>query len=140
MSSSTRLNLGLLLARIPLGGLFLMGGLMKIAGKDGVSGFVSSAMSNVPAFLPPALGKGYLYALPFVELITGAMVLLGIFTRINALVQALILISIIIAMGIQGPMISNVVLLGIALQFALVGGGDISVERVIGGKKKSASA
>jgi len=139
MSTSTRLNLGLLLARLPLGGLFLMAGLMKITGEGGVGGFVSGSMKSIPSFLPHALGKGYLYALPFVELITGGMVLLGIFTRVNALVQALILTSIIIAMGINGPLVSNVPLLGSALLFALVGGGEISVDRFIGGKKRVGS-
>jgi putative oxidoreductase len=142
MSSNTRANIGLFLARIPLGAYFLLAGLHKITG--GVSGFVSFASKNVPQWMPPALGKAYLYALPFVELIAGAMVILGLFTRFNALIQALILTSILIAMGIYdkagGPFHPNLVFLGLALMLAVVGGGDWSVDRMMGRKKQSKSS
>ena len=140
MSSNTKLNFGLFIARVPLGLLFVMAGLGKITGKDGVGGFVSAQMKHLPTFVPPALGKGYLYALPFVELITGTMIVLGVFTRFSALIQALILTSIIVAMGIEGTLRANVVLLGLAMMLALVGGGDFSVDRMMGRKKKNKSS
>src|SRR5436190_2903125 len=142
MSNHTRANIGLFLARIPLGAYFLLAGLHKITG--GVSGFVSFASKNLPPWMPPALGKAYLYSLPFVELITGAMVILGIFTRFNAFIQSLILISILIAMGVYdkagGPFHPNLVFLGLALMLAVVGGGDWSVDRMMGKKKSNKSS
>src|SRR5262245_29335411 len=127
MNVSTRLNLGLLFARVPLGLYFLLAGYAKIF-KTGIANFVDFGMKNLPAFLPPTLGKAYLYALPFVECLVGLMVILGFFGRVGALIKALILISILMAMGVtdQGkPFHSNVILLGLALLLALVGPGGI---------------
>jgi thiosulfate dehydrogenase [quinone] large subunit len=137
MSSTTRLNLGLLLARLPLGLLFFLAGLAKITG--GVASFVSESAKTVPSYVPPVLGRGYLYALPFVELITGAMIVLGLFTRVNALIQVLILFSIILALGVEGVLRTNIVLLGLAMLLALVGAGDFSVDRMMGRKGKSSA-
>jgi thiosulfate dehydrogenase [quinone] large subunit len=142
MSASTRANIGLFLARLPLGALFLCAGYMKIA-KMGVGNFVFSASKNIPAWLPHELGSIYLHALPFAEFLVGLFVIVGFFTRTSGLIMSLILISNLIAMGAktdQGPFSTNFIYLGLSLMLMLMGGGDASVDRIIARKKsKSAS-
>jgi len=142
MSASTRANIGLFLARIPLGLLFLFAGYMKIA-KIGVGNFVSSASKNVPAWLPHELGSIYLHALPFVEFAVGLFVIVGFFTRTSAFIMSLILISILIATGVktdQGPFSTNFIFLGLSLLLMLMGGGDATVDRIIQRKKSKSSS
>jgi putative oxidoreductase len=127
---STPVNLGLLLVRIPVGLFFFLAGYGKISG--GVEKFVSAVISHVPSFMPERLGSMYLHALPFVELLTGVMIVLGAFTRVAAAVQALMLISFMLAMGIKppsGPFHYNFVFLGVALMLVLIGPGKWSVDQ-----------
>jgi thiosulfate dehydrogenase [quinone] large subunit len=141
MSASTRLSIGLFLARVPLGIYFLMAGAAKI--KGGVGNFVANASKTTPAFLPEALGKAYLYALPFAECLVGVLVTIGLFTRIAAGTKALMLISFLIAVGLKDdpkPFHSNIMLLGFALLLTLEGGGSISVDHLLRRKGKSGSA
>ena len=138
MSTPTKANIGLLLARVPLGLFFLIAGYSHISG--GLSAFVDSGMTHLPAWVPPTLGKMYLYSLPFVEFGVGLFVAVGLLTRLSAFVKALILISILIALGgIEPgkPFHTNIVLLGLALLIALLGGGEISVDRIMQRKKSS---
>src|SRR4051812_37239164 len=100
MSSTVRSHgvagdVGVLLARLPLGVLFLVLGYNKLRG--GVGNFVSSASGAIPSFMPHALGNGYLYALPFAETIVGVCLILGLFTRAIGAVATLMLISFMIA-------------------------------------------
>src|SRR4051812_33581263 len=87
---------GLLIERIPTGLLFIHAGWMKIA-KMGVGNFVSQASGTVPPWLPTSLGRAYPYTLPWVELLSGILLILGLFGRITATVMALVLLSISIA-------------------------------------------
>ena len=141
MSPSTRANIGLFLARLPLGALFLCAGYMKIA-KMGVGNFATSASKNIPAWLPHEMGNAYLHALPFAEFLVGLFVLVGFFTRSSALIMSLILISILMAMGVRDERTvfsTNFIYLGLSLLLMLMGGGAVSVDRIIE-RKKSKSA
>lgn len=126
-------NLGLLLARVPLGAYFVIAGFNKIQG--GVSAFVKQSSGAVPAFLPQAIGETYLYAVPFAEVVIGLLVVLGLFSRIAGLLMTLMLISFTIAVtGIVDspkPFHANVVFIGIALMVFLTGSGSISLDRAI---------
>jgi len=136
MSTPAKANIGLFLARIPLGLFFLLAGYTHIRG--GVGGFVTGGMTHLPAWLPPNLGKIYLYSLPFMEFAVGLFVIVGLLARASALVTSLILISILIAMGAMDagkPFHTNVILLGLALLLSLLGAGDFSVDRVMQRKK-----
>ena len=136
---STPVNLGLLLVRIPFGLFFFLAGVGKIRG--GISNFASHAMGMVPSWMPPNLGSAYLRALPFAEIITGMMVILGLLTRVVGVVQTLMLTSFIIALGgvkpvpNTGPFHYNVIYLGIALMLALIGPGAWSVDEALFGRK-----
>ena len=130
-------EVGLLLVRLPYGLFFLLAGLGKIRG--GVGNFVSHASGMTPSWLPVSLGHAYLHALPFVELISGAMIIAGLFTRVIGVVQALMLISFMIAAGIKppsGPFHYNFVFLGIALMLALVGPGKLSLDALLFKQKR----
>jgi uncharacterized membrane protein YphA (DoxX/SURF4 family) len=141
MNATTRLSIGLFLARVPLGLYFLMAGVAKIRG--GVGNFVGYGLKTMPDFMPQALGKAYLYALPFVECLVGVLVTIGLFTRIAAGTQALMLISFVIALGFKDdpkPFHSNLILLGFSLLLALEGGGSISVNNLLRRKRGSGAA
>lgn len=83
---------GLAAGRWALGILFFFGGLGKIMG--GVGGFVGYL---VPAFektfLPKILLTGYAYALPWVEVLLGVALILGICRNCVLFTTALTLIS-----------------------------------------------
>jgi putative oxidoreductase len=133
---STPVNLGLLLVRVPFGLFFLLAGFGKIRG--GVGTFASAMIGKVPSFIPPSLGGAYLHALPFVELLTGLAVVVGLLTRVAGVLQALMLISFMMALGVKtnaGPFHYNFVYLGIALMLALVGPGEWSADRALFGRK-----
>ena len=136
------MNIALLLNRLSLGLLFFLAGLNKIRpGWDAVKGFVENAVvPNFPKALPIEAARAYGYALPFVELILGLTLAVGLFTRISAGTLALVLLSIIIAMGYwsaQHNIIDkNVILLTLALLLTLSGGGRLSIDSLLFGRKK----
>ncbi len=138
LKSAGSSNLGLLLARLPVGALFAYAGFFKIA-KMGVANFVSKSAGTIPGFLPTPLGRAYLYALPFVELAVGVLIVLGWFTRAAGLIASLILISIMIAVtGVKseagGPFHNNVIVLGVTLMLFFAGPGAIALDGVRLGK------
>lgn len=138
-------NLGLLIARLPLGVMFFYAGQMKIF-TMGVRAFVNMSSGSIPSFLPLPIGKAYLYALPYVELLIGTLIIIGLFARTAGLIATLVLISIMIAVtGVKdpqgGPFNLNVVLLALALLVLLTGPGAIALDNVqikLGGKIKHA--
>jgi putative oxidoreductase len=130
---------GLLIERIPIGLYFAIAGCNKIAG--GVGGFVAKASGMIPPWLPTPLGRAYLYALPWMEVLTGVLMILGLFGRATAIVMSLILISISIAVtGIfgkgGGPFDPNLILLGLTIGLALTGPGPWSLDSVLFGRRR----
>lgn len=137
-SETNLLSFVLLLNRIALGLLFLLAGIRKLlptaeAGMlEKMNGFASFVASQAP--MPEALGKAYGYALPWAEILTGAMLMVGLFTRISATLIALMTLSFIIAMGAewwpaQGPAYSkNFILLTLATLLAAVGSGKLALK------------
>ena len=133
------LDIGLLLARFPVGLLFFLAGVGKL--KGGVGNFVEHADKAIPSFLPLALGVAYLHAVPFAEVLVGLSIMLGIFTRIAGLISSLMLISFMIAVtGIhpsgREPLQYNIVLLGISLCLMLVGPGRYSADAMLPERSK----
>jgi uncharacterized membrane protein YphA (DoxX/SURF4 family) len=127
-------SLGLLLARLPLGVYFAWAGVNKIAG--GVAKFVDKQSGQVPDWMPEQLGQAYLYALPFAEVLVGAIVV-GLLGRIAGLLAALMLVSFMIAAtglksGGGAPFHYNLVFLGTALMLLFTGPGAYSVDARLG--------
>mgnify|MGYP001819933965 CR=1 FL=1 len=137
-ADSNLISVALLLNRILLGTLFVLAGVRKLLPSgdanilDKMNGFASYVASQAP--LPEFLGKAYGYALPWGELIIGATLVLGLFTRLSAILIGLMLLSFIIAMGPEwwpesGPAFSkNFILLTLCLLIAAAGSGKFAIK------------
>lgn len=138
LGSAGTLSIGLLLLRLPLGAYMFMAGFNKIF-KVGVGEFARGSLSLAPSALPDAVNRAYLHALPFAELLVGALLLLGLFTRYAALVNVMLLVSILVATGITGgtgPFHHATMFLGASLMLALVGPGRISLDGMMSRKPR----
>jgi uncharacterized membrane protein YphA (DoxX/SURF4 family) len=132
-------GLGLLLARVPLGVCFATVGTTVIA-RPGVAAFAARYASLLPSWVSRDAGRIMLSGLPFVAALAGAMIVVGVFTRINGFIASAILIGLTAcATGFHDPGRSlpfhpSLLLLGISLLLMLVGGGAFSVDKAIFGK------
>ena len=125
-------DLAMLIARVPLGIVFLIAGWNKL--KGGLAGFVSQASGAIPSYMPQAIGKAYLYAVPFAELIVGICLIVGLFTRVVGVITALMLLSFMMAVtGFtdRGGLHFSVIYMSLALAIALIGAGRYSVDAKI---------
>ena len=142
------LPVGLLLCRITLGGMFLLSGLIKVMGEinDGPGTFRNGYYAKMqPSFVPDLVAAPYGYALPWLELVLGALLLVGLFGRVAALLIALVMASILIsqinAYGLSAtdgpaPFNPNYVLLSLALLLTLLGPGRLSADAVLARRKR----
>jgi len=142
-------DVALLLNRIALGALFLFAGYRKLfpAGKgigEALSGFVNSQLDNAP--LPEFLAKVYLFTLPFMEVLAGLLLIVGLLTRVWAAIIALMLLSFMLAFGIgwwpdSGPAFDpNVILFTLALLLATLGSGRLGLDPVVCSRKPKSPA
>jgi uncharacterized membrane protein YphA (DoxX/SURF4 family) len=138
MNSRPTTDLGLLLLRLPIGVLFVFAGHMKIF-TMGVGNFVAEGMKVVPPYLPPTVGKAYLYCVPWAELIVGICLLLGLMTRAIGLITALMLLSFMMAAtgwkDPHGGINQSVAYFCVALALMFLGPGRISVDAILPRKK-----
>lgn len=137
LQSPRSMSLGLLLARLPLGALFCIAGYRKLAGL-GLASFVSEHLKSVPRYMPPWFPKVFLNGLPFAEMGLGALIILGLFTRLSAFLTSALLISFMMIMGIQDstfPFHPNLLFLGNALLLFFAGAGSISIDSRLFGQK-----
>ena len=137
-SETNFISLALLLNRLSLGVLFVLAGVRKLlpteeAGVlDKMNGFASFVASQAP--MPEALGKAYGYALPWAEILVGLTLVIGLFSRVSAIIIGLMLLSFIIAMGPEwwpeeGPAFSkNFILLTLCVLVAAAGSGKFAVK------------
>src|SRR5215213_213921 len=79
------------LLRVTMGVILLFFGVGKFIG--GVGNFVGSINKGFSGKLPAAMMVPFAYAIPFCEVIAGALILLGLFTRIGLLLSGLLLIG-----------------------------------------------
>ena len=130
--NSLAFSILILLNRAALGMSFVLAGVGKIQG--GVEEFVDGFFRDTtPPWLPDWFATPYGYALPFVEVAAGALLVLGLFGRIGAGVCALMLLSFLIAVGIgheQLPFHPNVIFLALAVLLFVAGTGGISVDAI----------
>lgn len=115
-----------LVARLPIATYFMLAGYSKFQNSRefviAVQGF---------GILPEPLATLYGILLPYVEMVIGALLFLGLWTTLCAIVTSLMLLSFIIALGVyQGkPFNKDIVLLGLSLSLLYSGAGAWSIDR-----------
>lgn len=132
-------SLILLLNRFTLGLFFLLAGFNKV--RDGVAQFVAGPFKSLT---PPWLSEGFAtpfgHSLPYIEIVAGLMLILGLFTRFASGAVALLLISFTIALSGVGlffhpegvPFHTNIILISLAMLFMVAGPGLYSVDAKLG--------
>lgn len=145
-------HLGLLLVRVGFGLYLTLAGWGKVTTefREGFGTFYKGGFSSSsPTWLPDWFGMPYGYALPWLELIVGGMLILGLLSRFAAVVSFLILASITISQIIINDSITGVdkeigrltfnktYLMG-AAYFLLIftGAGALSLDRLFFGKRE----
>ena len=79
------------LTRITYGVIFLFYGIGKFRG--GISNFVGGMNQQFSGKSPAAMVMPFAYFIPFAETISGALILLGLFTRLGLTLSGLLLIG-----------------------------------------------
>jgi uncharacterized membrane protein YphA (DoxX/SURF4 family) len=134
-------NLGLLLARLPLGAYLLFVGYAHFTG--GLSHFADAHDRVLNHLMPPAVAGWLLRSVPVIELAAGAFLVLGIFSRTGGLLASLALVTVLVSMwDLHGhgdmPFNPLLILSGLALYLGLAGAGGLSLDRLVWGKGKRA--
>ena len=126
----------LTLSRVALGLYFLLAGWGKVMGelRHGLGSFYRGPFSSLqPNWLPDLLAAPYGYTLPWLEVLFGVTLLLGLLSRLSAAVVTLMLISFTVALAMKlvidaqadddsGPFKANYIM--IALSLALMHAGS----------------
>ncbi len=87
------------LLRITVGVMFLLYGIEKFRG--GIFAFTHGLVHAYEGVLPALLVKPFAYALPFAEVIVGALLILGLFTRWSLMTAGLLMIALIFGTTIK---------------------------------------
>ncbi len=121
------------LMRISYGVIFLFYGIGKF--RSGLSNFVGEMNQQFSGKLPAFMVMPFAYAIPFSETISGALIILGLFTRVGLTISGLLLIGLTFGLVMLGRA-DNVAhnLIYILANFVLVWFADlnrISVDSVI---------
>jgi len=108
-------NAGVLLLRLVLGGIFIVAGASKI-------GHAAEFAQQIAAFrlMPQAAVAPVAIALPFLELLLGGYLVVGLFTRVSAWVAAVLLLA------FDGA-IASAVMRGLSLSCGCFGPNDKTV-------------
>ncbi|KGN42712.1 MauE/DoxX family redox-associated membrane protein [Knoellia aerolata] len=92
---STRVADGLgLLARLVLGGVFLVAGALKVTTPEAMA-----KATQAYQLLPHDVAAWVGYALPMVEIILGLLLVLGLFTRVAAVLTSLLVVAFIVGIA-----------------------------------------
>ena len=137
--------------RLPLGLYLAVAGLNKAQGeiKEKLGHFYEGSFTRLkPAWLPDAFAVPYGYALPWLEMIVGAAIILGLFTRLASVIGLLMLVSFTLALALffetikaqpdaaNHPFNGNYIQITAYLLLALLGPGRWAVDLVLFRKKK----
>ena len=127
--------------RLALGIAFLGHGAQKVFGSFHGPGLKQFMSFPAPfTFMRPA--GAWMGAAALAELIGGALVLLGLLTRLGAFLIICVMVTVIFGVlrykGFFAPegMELAIAFLGIALALLITGGGQLSADRIIGGRRR----
>lgn len=91
---TTDQTLAYTLARVGMGINLTIHGIVRIPKLNTFADHITSQFEN--SYLPSILVKPYAYVLPFAELIIGALMLIGLFTRQTLVAASILIISLIL--------------------------------------------
>lgn len=141
---------GLVALRAGLGGYFLFAGIGKASGElsNGIGTFASGPAFSAlqPSWLPDAMALPYGYVLPWAEIVIGAALAAGLFTRISAALTLGMLLSFTIVLvganglsgGSPGPFHPNFLMIFGAIVFVGMGPVRLSVDQLLAKKRLAA--
>ncbi len=127
-------SIGLFLIRLVLGSLFLISGAQKVYNLQEFINSVQATgqMNDNIAFI-------LAFILPFLEMIFGALYILGLFTPITSFFLSCMIISFLFVLGVRDaelPFSYNLVFLACTLATLISGAGIISFDALLDRKKK----
>lgn len=130
------------LARVALGWFLLNQGWGKVVQDltEGAGSFYrgDQFQNSNPEWLPTVISAPYGYALPWIELVAGALLLLGAFNRVSAGVATFVLLSIAVAWLDAGNLLPRHMLMVFAplgAYFFFAGPGRFSVDAALASRK-----
>jgi len=151
MTRNVCTDVGLLALRIALGLYLLLAGVGKVQGElnNGLGSFYSGSFKGLqPDWLPNVLAAPYGYALPWLEVLVGALLILGLVGQIAAIVGLLMLASFTVALALAnnsltaqgadapGPYHGNYIQIAGYLMLTLAGCGKLALDSAFAGKKR----
>ena len=126
--------------RLALGVAFIGHGAQKVFGSFGGPGLRTFISFPTPfSFMKPA--GAWMAVAAFGELIGGALILLGLLTRLGAFLIICVMLTVIFGVlrhkGFFAPegMEMAIAFLAMALALLITGGGQLSADRIIGGRR-----
>lgn len=137
--SDHALHAVLLLNRIALGLFFLLAGVAKVRG--GVGEFVEKGFRGLqPDWLPNVIATPYAYSIPYLEIVLGATLMLGLLGRLSALLIAGMIASFTVALVVKsgsfehgsGPFSPNFLMIALGLLLTMTGAGRFSIDALMG--------
>jgi putative oxidoreductase len=125
--------------RLALGVAFIGHGAQKVFGSFGGPGFAKFTSFPAPfSFMRPS--AAWMGVAAFAELVGGSLVLLGLFTRVGAFLIACVMLTAVF--GVLWPkffapegMELAMAFLAMGLALLVLGGGQLSADRLIGGRR-----
>jgi thiosulfate dehydrogenase [quinone] large subunit len=129
------------LLRVTMGVIFLFYGIGKFI--SGVGNFVGNMNQQFSGKLPAFMVMPFAYAIPFAEVTAGALILLGLFTRLGLVISGLLLIGLTFGMVMlgQAPTVAHNLQYGLVnfVLLWLVELNRYSLDSIFGRKTLSAS-
>lgn len=145
----TLTEISILVTRVFVGGYFAAAGFAKAKGElsDGFGTFYRGSFSSLqPGWIPDLLAAPYGYALPWLEIIVGLALVVGLFGTIAATLTGLMILSFTVALVVKfGPLAqpdaarhpfnSNYIQIAACALLACLGPGRFSVDHLLRSKR-----
>lgn len=136
-------DIAILLARVALGAYVAAAGFRKVQTEfeKGFGTFMRSDgyQGKQPHWIPEFIGVPYGYAIPWLELILGLLVLIGLFGRVSSFAMTFLLLSIAVALAYDWQLIVPsemkvhhiVPMIALAFWLGVSGAGSVSIDHLL---------